>query len=1072
MENYEEFIQRQVRQIRTNDSEESEQAIFSQRSSNIRFYGLPILPPLLSKYQKEEMQRLREEAACLISKRKNSRVSYIQTILDTVQLRKAPTFDQFEDETETAITRAITCNPGSRNECGETIQTHWTSSTCSVFPYTQQTPGEKGQIALGHPLTSTVCDGHTALNLRPLEGEDSLENSHTTVLFEGFPLVGHKPEPAVEMNTDCGFDTHLLSQSLKHPQTDVSHQGLSSGYVTIETSDVSSSWIEGVGIGTEGRCSDFGGLFLNSSNSTNKAIDIISHAPVDGEVLEEEFTVSNQAHPDDIIEPVNPSVEADPAEGPYRMSLQNLLKKSQEHRQRQRMLRNQAKALKVSEAEHADQHSLSDKENEEFFPGDIGKSDPRRIREKRSNQGKNQLPELTVPSLENQSQTQRADKEGIERCELASHDENIDANKFEVSVGYRLNNTSASNNAGSITEKASSSLSRHPEMTTSPTRSTSAAASPSAKSLYQSKGKKTGTVLPRPCQTAGKKFKNVPTPKFCLSPVRSKKGSAMSGSFRKPLVKTPICVDDEAGLDPCSQSKKAVSMLSGTEGDLPVCRSTAQAEQIAQLELNLSSLKVLISDLESTLSKSQANFDPTEATTVYNSPQQTVPVDNESIILPAVDVKSPCVVTFSETAQQEAVAKEYRTCPGNRQLEPSHCVTSLVQKMRVPEAFRAISDSKRLSHRTAVLSDASNQPEEKKNASGEKKKGFEGIENSLNGSSLNRSYDVDTPSRLWSQPGPKGFQLTPELGEQEGVSRAKRRLLMNTVEIVSGQQGDEGRPQSSTPKAASQWPELKQEHEAQVKALLEEQRRQQQELLQSLATRYQFLRSVSFPCPGKGSRLEDVATSLPPSSVYMGLGSSSQPSELTLAELSVLSDSLHISQSCSGLSVCLRPLVAAAVKGYLTRRLLRTERVAQLIRTIKDTQLFLKDFRSQTPGREYSSRQDRVLQERVTLQLRSARYELHDLFFSLCPADRMQLISWDRQLARERELKQKNKEPQTGGKNSISAATRKALERKRTMLQKKAAERTKLTLGAENGWTFVPNPRRAPKKAIPLHRPR
>ena len=41
----------------------------------------------LSKDQKEEMQRLREEAACLMSKKKSSsRVSYIQTILDSVQV--------------------------------------------------------------------------------------------------------------------------------------------------------------------------------------------------------------------------------------------------------------------------------------------------------------------------------------------------------------------------------------------------------------------------------------------------------------------------------------------------------------------------------------------------------------------------------------------------------------------------------------------------------------------------------------------------------------------------------------------------------------------------------------------------------------------------------------------------------------------------------------------------------------------------------------------------------------------------------------------------------------------------
>lgn len=37
------------------------------------------------------------------------------------------------------------------------------------------------------------------------------------------------------------------------------------------------------------------------------------------------------------------------------------------------------------------------------------------------------------------------------------------------------------------------------------------------------------------------------------------------------------------------------------------------------------------------------------------------------------------------------------------------------------------------------------------------------------------------------------------------------------------------------------------------------------------------------------------------------------------------------------------------------------------------------------------------------LQLRAARYEVHDIFFSLSAAERMQLISWDRDLARERE---------------------------------------------------------------------
>ncbi|XP_072515998.1 uncharacterized protein cp110 isoform X2 [Salminus brasiliensis] len=1058
MESYEEFIHRQMSRIRSENDEESDPA-FSQRASNIRFYGVPVLPPLLNKDQKEEMRRLREAAAHLIHQWKCSslsRVSYIQNILDSVQLRKAPTFEDFKDETE--ATEAY--------ECDETAESHWTSP---IIPSTQQMPGEKAQIALSHPLTSTACDGHAALNFRPLEGEDSLENSHTTVLFEGVPLVGHKAERVLELTTDYSLDTRSLSQSHKHPQIDVSHQGLSSGYVTIEPSDVSSGWTVG-GEGMEERRSDFGGLFLNSSNSTS----IINHAPVDGEVLEEEYTISNQVQTEDVIDLVKPPVEAEAAEeGPYRMSLQSLLKKSQEHRRRQKMLRNQAKALKMGETSAADEYSLSDKENEEFFQGGTGKTEMRRIREKRRDQGKDQLPELKMPSLEIQTQSQGPDSESMEPSDLVRYVGDIDPTKCEMPLDFCLNITSASNTAGGITEKA---LPSYPSMADSPLQSTSATASPSAKSLYQSKSKKVGSLLPRPCQAASKQFNNVPTPKFCLSPVRSKKGSGISGSFRKPLVKTPVCEDDQAKPNPCSQAKWPLSLRADTEGDVPACRSTDQTEQIAQLELNLSSLKVLISDLESTLSKSQADFNPAETATDHNSSQQTPLAEHKSISLPASDGKAPSVVTFSEAVQQEVFAKDNVTRPGSKQQELPHRATSMVQKRRVPEVFRAIGNTKRLSHGTVVLADASNQPEERRNSSGEKNNDLESIEDSLNGSSLNRSYDVDTPSRLWSQAGPKGKQLTPELGGQEGVSRAKRRLLMNTLDgIALGLQGDEGRPQSSTPKV-SPWLEqpLRQQHEVQVKALMEEQRRQQQELLQSLATRYQFLRSVSFPCPSVGSRLEDVATSLPPSSVSMGLGSSSQPSELTLAELSVLSDSLHISQSHSCLPVCHRPLVAAAVKGYLTRRLLRTERVAQLIRTIKDTQRFLQDFQCQTPGREFSSRQDRVLQERVTLQLRSARYELHDLFFSLCPADRMQVISWDRQLAREREFRHKeNKEPQAGGKSTLSAATRKALERKRTvMLQKKAAERTKLALGTEGGWTLVPNPRRVPKKATPLRWPR
>ncbi|KAI4833040.1 hypothetical protein KUCAC02_015973 [Chaenocephalus aceratus] len=144
--------------------------------------------------------------------------------------------------------------------------------------------------------------------------------------------------------------------------------------------------------------------------------------------------------------------------------------------------------------------------------------------------------------------------------------------------------------------------------------------------------------------------------------------------------------------------------------------------------------------------------------------------------------------------------------------------------------------------------------------------------------------------------------------------------------------------------------QLKQAHAAQVRALQQEHRRQQEELMQALAERYRLLQSVSFPCSMSSSRPGDTAT------------------------FSLLSQ-----PGCSLLSERCRPLLAAAVKGFLTRRMLRTERVAQLGRTVRDTHQFLQALQQPSP----SSRQDVLLQERVTLQLRATRYEVHDIFFSL-----------------------------------------------------------------------------------------
>ncbi|XP_064817799.1 uncharacterized protein LOC135534941 isoform X2 [Oncorhynchus masou masou] len=170
-----------------------------------------------------------------------------------------------------------------------------------------------------------------------------------------------------------------------------------------------------------------------------------------------------------------------------------------------------------------------------------------------------------------------------------------------------------------------------------------------------------------------------------------------------------------------------------------------------------------------------------------------------------------------------------------------------------------------------------------------------------------------------------------------------------------------------------------------------------------LAVRYQLLQSLSFPvssCPTSSACLGDTTTSLLPLS--------SLPLSIPLfspSAGSLLSDPDSPSRSPRCLSVCYGPLVAAAVKGYLTRRLLHTERVGQLLCTIKDTQQFLQSFQPQSPGRD--SRQDLVLQERVTLQT--------------------------------------GETGSTRGKSSLSAATQKALERKRGVMMRKTAERQRGT---------------------------
>ncbi|XP_051048747.1 centriolar coiled-coil protein of 110 kDa isoform X2 [Phodopus roborovskii] len=124
--------------------------------------------------------------------------------------------------------------------------------------------------------------------------------------------------------------------------------------------------------------------------------------------------------------------------------------------------------------------------------------------------------------------------------------------------------------------------------------------------------------------------------------------------------------------------------------------------------------------------------------------------------------------------------------------------------------------------------------------------------------------------------------------------------------------------------------------------------------------------------------------------------------------------------------------ITAVAKGFLTRKLMQTDKLKQLRQTVKDTMEFIRSFQSEAPlKRGVVSAQDASLQERVLAQLRAALYGIHDIFFVMDAAERMSILHHDREARKEKLLRQmdKMKTPRV----ALSAATQKSLDRKKFM---------------------------------------
>ncbi|ODN04956.1 hypothetical protein Ocin01_01741 [Orchesella cincta] len=121
--------------------------------------------------------------------------------------------------------------------------------------------------------------------------------------------------------------------------------------------------------------------------------------------------------------------------------------------------------------------------------------------------------------------------------------------------------------------------------------------------------------------------------------------------------------------------------------------------------------------------------------------------------------------------------------------------------------------------------------------------------------------------------------------------------------------------------------------------------------------------------------------------------------------------------------------LSAAVKGYLTRRLLHTEKCQIIVQTIRDTVDLLLKLYEEAPmiGNKHTLKsQDANLHQMLIQQLTGACQSFHDIFFKLSIKERMAIIATDREKSRAKALRNLA----SPARRNISNATLKSLERR------------------------------------------
>ncbi|KAM4716906.1 centriolar coiled-coil protein of 110 kDa isoform 2-T4 [Anableps anableps] len=324
---------------------------------------------------------------------------------------------------------------------------------------------------------------------------------------------------------------------------------------------------------------------------------------------------------------------------------------------------------------------------------------------------------------------------------------------------------------------------------------------------------------------------------------------------------------------------------------------------------------------------------------------------------------------------------------------------------------------------------------------------------------LNQSYKVESPSPCLLRP-----RESPD--ESQGPNNSKKTppVLKNTAELQVKSEETQWRAQA----LEDMQRRLEEEHALQMSILLAEQEKEQQRLHLELEETERRLkkhecerprsgdtfdwsyRSVSGTCPimspscpgpspihTSSERSSGHTIGLPSPVPSSGTTSSVQPAVYlwgssrtatkSRVRLSLILTAEHQKAFCQ---------IGAMIRGFLIRRLLKTEKVKHLRQTVVDTQEFIRSFESEAAQKKGTyTAQDLSLQERVRAQLRAALYDIHDIFFETPLRDRLVLLQQDRELRAERKLRDMEKAKSPKDRLSLSAATQRSLDRK-----KKASE--------------------------------